>query len=293
MMRSASKNGQQKAYIIKLDISGYFMSLPRQKLYEHVKWGLDQQFKSYKQDPVGYKFYRLCLYLWRETLFDDPVKTSQKRGPHKYWNENILPPRKSLFAQPKGKGIVIGNLTSQLVSNIYLDKLDRFIKYDLKYKYYGRYVDDLVIIVPAEKYKQAKKDIQKIENFLKTELDLELHPKKRYLQPVENGVETLGARIYPRSLYLSDRLQKKFYRSAEEFVNGKKDIETIISYLGITKHLSSKKYLKKLFADFGWEYREWEMAEGRKRKLPSQATQWKPVVAVVLVLGVDHTRIEF
>lgn len=256
MMRQASKNGQQKAYIIKLDISGYFMSLPRQKLFENVKWGLNQQFKPYKKDPIGYKIYQICLYLWRETLFDDPVKTAKKRGPLKNWRPDILPPRKSLFSQPEGKGVVIGNLTSQLVSNIYLDKLDRFIKHNLKIKYYGRYVDDLIIIAPEKEYEKTKKNIKKIENFLKNELDLKLHPKKRYFQPVEKGVETLGARIYPRSLYLSDRLQKKFYRAAEEFVNDKKEIETIISYLGLTKHLSSKKYLKKLFDDFGWEYRE-------------------------------------
>lgn len=252
MMRQASKNGQQKAYIIKLDISGYFMSLPRKKLYESVKWGLDQQFKEYKNDPNGYRLYKTCTYLWKKVLFDDPVQKARKRGRLSDWNPEILPAKKSLFAQPPGKGIVIGNQTSQLVSNIYLDKLDRFIKFELGFKYYGRYVDDFIIIVPEKEYLTTKQSVPLIENFLKTELDLELHPKKRYFVPVSHGVEFLGARIYPHCIYPSNRLQKKINRAADGFNRDEKEIDTIISYLGLIKHYNADKFLDKLFDDYGW-----------------------------------------
>ena len=117
-IRSVSHNYSKKAYIIKLDIQGYFMSLPRQGLYDMVKWGLERQ---YKDSP---EMKDLLLYLWKEVIFDDPTEGVRKRGPKWLWN--ILPENKSLFNQPEGKGIVIGNLSSQLLSNIYLDQLDRY-----------------------------------------------------------------------------------------------------------------------------------------------------------------------
>ena len=254
LMRQASAGGAKEAYIVKLDLKGYFMSLPRTKLYARVRWGLDQQFKDYKNDPAGYRLYRTCDYLWRKILFDDPASKAWRRGSIHNWDPDVLPPEKSLFTQQPGYGIVIGNLTSQLVSNIYLDQLDRFVKFDLGYKYYGRYVDDFFIIVPATEYAKVKTDIKKIEVFLKSELGLTLHTKKRYYQPVEKGMSFLGARVYLNALYPSDRLQKKFHISAEKFAYGYKDVDSIISYLGLMKHLDAHKYLERAFDNMGWDY---------------------------------------
>ena len=158
-----------------------------------------------------------------------------------------------MFTQPPGQGIVIGNLTSQLVSNIYLDMLDRYIFYDLGYKNYGRYVDDFFIMVPEEEYVRLKGDIPKIEDFLKKELNLTLHKKKRYYQEVKKGMSFLGARVYPHCLYPSDRLQKKFNRAAIEFMYGYKDVESIVSYLGIMLHLDAGKLKRRVFEKNGWE----------------------------------------
>ena len=121
------------------------MSLPREKLYERVSWGLKQQFKDVISNRMGYQIYKICDFLWRQILFDDPASKAWKRGPIVNWDTRVLPAKKSLFMQPPGQGIVIGNLTSQLVSNIYLDQLDRYIFYDLGYKNYGRYVDDFLL----------------------------------------------------------------------------------------------------------------------------------------------------
>ena len=251
-MQKVTDNYTKKAYIVKLDIRGYFMSLPREKLYAQVKKGLDWQFAEVLDDRMGHQIYKICAFLWRRILFDDPASKAWKRGPIKNWNTGILPAKKSLFMQPPGQGIVIGNLTSQLVSNIYLDQLDRYIFYDLWYKNYGRYVDDFFIMVPEEEYEELKNDVRKIEDFLKEELGLTLHKKKRYYQEVNKGMNFLGARVYPHCLYPSDRLQKKFSQAATGLMYGYKDVESIVSYLGIMLHLNAESLQKEVFNKNGW-----------------------------------------
>lgn len=251
-MQKVTDNYTKKAYIVKLDIRGYFMSLPREKLYERVSWGLKEQFKEVMNDRMGYQVYKIYDFLWRRVLFDDPASKAWRRGPMANWNPKILPSEKSLFSQPPGQGIVIGNLTSQLVSNIYLDQLDRFIFYDLGYKNYGRYVDDFFIMVPEEEYGRLKSDILRIEYFLNAKLGLTLHKQKRYYQEVKRGMSFLGARVYPHCLYPSDRLQKRFDHAAKELMYGHKNTESIVSYLGIMLHLDSKNLERKIFEKYGW-----------------------------------------
>ena len=253
-MQKVTNNYAKKAYIVKLDIRGYFMSLPREKLYERVSWGLKQQFKDVMNDRMGYQMYKICDFLWRRVLFDDPVSKAWKRGPVVNWSPGVLPPKKSLFGQPPGQGIVIGNLTSQLVSNIYLDQLDRFVFYNLGYKNYGRYVDDFFIMVPEEEYEKLKSDIPRIEYFLNVKLGLTLHKQKRYYQEVKRGMSFLGARVYPHCLYPSDRLQKKFRLASVGLMYGYKDTDSIVSYLGIMMHLDANKLKKEVFDANGWVF---------------------------------------
>ena len=133
-MRSVSGCYTKDAYVLKLDLQGYFMSLNRKMIYDRVLWGLDRQFPE-----KGFN-YQICKFLWKVIIFNDPTKNAIIQCPRSAWKG--LPASKSLFKQPKGRGIAIGNLTSQLVSNIYLDQLDRFITFELGFKHYGRYVDD-------------------------------------------------------------------------------------------------------------------------------------------------------
>ncbi len=246
-IRAASCNYTKKAYVIKLDIQGYFMSLSRQKLYERIKYGLRRQFHD---QPATRN---LMEYVWREVIFDDPVSGAKRRGKISDWD--MLPKNKSLFNQPPGQGIVIGNLSSQLLSNVYLDQLDKFIRFQLGYKHYGRYVDDFYIVVPEEEYAQAKKDVGIIEWFLKSHLGLVLHPRKRYMQEVHKGVEFLGAVIYPNHKVPSKRFVRNFYEAANLVSAGRKDVDSIVSYLGHSKHLNGKKLAARVFASQGWEYK--------------------------------------
>lgn len=248
-IRRASEGYHKRAYAIKLDIQGYFMSLSREALFERVCWGLERQFASRESKAI----LDLTRFLWGKIIFDDPVQGVRRRGPLSDWDD--LPATKSLFCQPPGQGIVIGNLTSQLLSNIYLDQLDRFIKYDLGYKHYGRYVDDFFIVVLEDQYTQAKKDVKVIEELLWNQLGLTLHPNKRYMQEVRKGVEFLGAVIYPFHTVAGKRFKRNFYDAAIKCEMGLKDVESVVSYLGHSKYLNTKKLAHEVFESVVWDYK--------------------------------------
>lgn len=245
-IRQVSQNYTREAYVVKLDIQGYFMSLPRRKLYERALWGLKRQF------PDGGEVYEICKFLWYKIIMDDPIRGVKRRGALSDWSR--LPRSKSLFCQPPGQGIVIGNLSSQLLSNIYLDQLDRFVAHKLGYKHYGRYVDDFFMVVTAEELPQAKKDIRAIETFLMS-IGLTLHPKKRYIQEVHKGVEFLGAVIYPRCMIPGRRLKRNFRQAAYDYMYHDHEEARVQSYLGHLKYFNARKLEAELFSELGWDYR--------------------------------------
>lgn len=250
-MQVASENFTKEAVVMKNDLKGYFMSIPRQKLLKRIYWGIDLQFKNYTKNPEARKLIDICKFLWGKVILDDPVKKAIRRGPLKNWSPEILPPRKSLFTQPPGQGLVIGNLTSQLSSNIYLDQLDRFVKNELGYEYYGRYVDDFYRIVPLEELSKLKSDTRLIKQYLEEELLLTLHPDKVYCQNIKKGLPFLGARIYPHCVYPSDRLQAKFRLTLKEFKKNQKSWENVQAYLGLMKHQDAEKFIQKILEEFG------------------------------------------
>ena len=253
-MLAVTENCTRKAWVVKMDLQGYFMSLPREKLCRKILKDIDKQFEPYWDKAAARALYALCKFLWESVILDDPVKKARKRGPRSNWDPEVLPKNKSLYGQMPGYGIVIGNLTSQLASNIYLDQLDKFITVTLGYKYYGRYVDDFYLMVAEEDYARLKKDIVLIERFLREELELTLHPKKRYMQSVYKGMPYLGARIYPHCLYPSDRTQAKFRKAVRDYINGVGKVESVISYLGHMKHLDADGFILKVFREFDWNY---------------------------------------
>jgi len=113
-----------------------------------------------------------------------------------------------------GKGIPIGNLTSQLFANVYLNDLDQFVKRDLKRRYYLRYMDDFLILGTDKRELWQAKD--KIAEFLKNGLDLNLHPKKAEVFPARTGIEFLGFRIFAAYAVLRQSTLKRFAKKMKE-----------------------------------------------------------------------------
>ncbi len=234
-IRKCSQNYTKDCYILKLDIAGYFMSIDKNILYEKIKNYLIKQ-----KNPIF--DISIVLFLIKQTIFNNPVKNCIIKGKKQDWNG--LPKNKSLFYAKKNCGLPIGNLTSQLFGNIYLNELDHFIKQNCRIKFYGRYVDDFILIHNDKEY--LKNLIPIISNFLRTKLKLTLHPKKIYLQHFSKDVKYLGAVIKPNRIYIANRTKGNFYNTitrwnqkANEKLTKKeleKFISSVNSYLGIMKH---------------------------------------------------------
>lgn len=260
-IRRVTANYTQPAFCVKLDVQSYFMTMRHDLLYKRVLWGLDRQF-AHPENPKNHlnchpddllELYNTLQFLWHQIIHDDPMRDIIIRGLHSDWDD--LPHSKSLFNQSKGRGIVIGNLTSQLLSNILLDQLDRFVIHDLGYHHYGRYVDDFFIVVPANQRIQLLRDIEVIDSFLKENLDLTLHPKKRFCQSTDHGIPFVGAVIYPRFITVGQRSKRKCFAAAYQFAtNGRGEVSNIVSRIGSVSHINSRHFFQKVFDTFGWEY---------------------------------------
>jgi len=210
-IRSCTKNFTLPAYVLKLDIQGYFMSINRNSLYCIIERYLVRhasRFDASVSTKGGFNL-QLVLYLTREVVFNDPTCGCLVRGSRSDWEG--LPPSKSLFHSAAGCGLPIGNLTSQLFSNIYLNELDRFIKRTLGVKHYGRYVDDFFLVHPDKWFLLNAEE--QIRAFLRDRLDLTLHPKKVYLQETTKGVAYLGAVVKPYRRYLVEKTRHRILQS--------------------------------------------------------------------------------
>jgi hypothetical protein len=150
----------------------------------------------------------------------------------------------------------LGNHTSQFFANVYLDKLDKFVKHELKVKYYIRYVDDFVILHDSKQ--QLEKWKKQINNFLKTKLSIELHPDKSRVISLFRGVNFLGFRIFSNHMLIRKNNLHNFERKFKEYrllyregqITREKVVEILEGWLAYTKHASTFKYRRGLLKNF-------------------------------------------
>ena len=201
LIKNNITNNQIKGYFLKADIKKYFDSVDHKILLNILK-------NKIKDD----KFLGLIK------LILDNFKT-----------------------KTNGKGMPLGNLTSQFFANVYLNELDYFIKHNLMVKYYIRYVDDFVILHNDKQVLGCYK--KKIGIFLQ-DLNLNLHPDKSSIKPLKNGVAFLGYRVYGKYTLLRKSNIRNFERNLnqklsslkKEEINHRNFIESIRGWLGYAKH---------------------------------------------------------
>ncbi len=307
-MRSCSENYQKDAYILKLDISGFFMSIDRERLWEKVKdliisvlippceRGLGgfcsgtkppQPSLSRGSKAIPPDEQDKILYLIKIIIFTDVRKCMKIVGKREDWI--WLPRNKSLFYVNDWCWLPIGNLTSQIFANIHMHEFDIFVKKTLKMKYYGRYVDDFILIHNDREY--LKGCTSQIRAFLETNASLTLHPKKIYFQHISKWVLFLGTFIKPYRKYVGKRTKGNFWKLIEG-INGRiaeqnfdqqgvcsrstslllnlrwhihriftdeekeKIVSQINSYLGLMSHAHSYALSKKMIEGFCCEFFE-------------------------------------
>jgi len=248
--RKESHNWQRECYVMHLDIRGYFMHIVRKRLlkiaigslrkmethaiskYEDTTWGevLDMDF---------------VVWLTEVIVMLNPKENCVICGDKSDWDG--LDPAKSMLHLEDGLGLPIGNLTSQLFSNVYLNVFDQFMKREMKCRYYGRYVDDAAVVSSDKEWLLSL--VPKIIDFLQENLGLELHRGKLEISEVHNGTEFLGAYIKPWRTYISNHSLERMKKKILEFDFSKpwKIVRSINSYLGIFQHTSSYNLCRKLF----------------------------------------------
>ncbi|MDO8618404.1 MAG: reverse transcriptase domain-containing protein [Candidatus Daviesbacteria bacterium] len=152
----------------------------------------------------------------------------------------------------QGTGIPIGNLTSQIFANVYLNELDQFVKHTLQEKYYIRYCDDFAIC--SKDREHLENLILKIKAFLKEKLKLILHERKIIIRKYTQGIDFLGYIILPYVILPRTKTKKRLFRKIQGkisdlkngYISEKSFNQSLQSYLGYLSHANSYKLTQKL-----------------------------------------------
>lgn len=139
-----------------------------------------------------------------------------------------------------GAGLPLGNLTSQLLVNIYMNEFDQFVKRKLNVEYYLRYADDFMFLSDDKKYLENLRS--QLDEFLEQHLKLFMHPKKVSLTTLASGVDFLGWVNFSNHRVLRTITKRRMFKK----LNKNKNALTRNSYLGMLKHGNAHKLREKV-----------------------------------------------
>ena len=254
-IQQATHNWQEPAYALSLDIRGYFMHIDRARLLRIAtasllnmsthRVGLSEDIESIPSGVLltpattwaDIRDFNFILWLTEQIIMLDPMENCIIVGDLHDWDD-IDHAKCMRFVEP-GLALPIGNLTSQLFSNVYLNPFDQFVKRDILCRHYGRYVDDSTQIDPDREWLLAQ--VPREREFLADELGLQLHMGKLHIREVHQGVEFLGAFLKPYRDYVSRRTLERMTARIQslDLRDEEKAQRTIDSYLGILSHTAS------------------------------------------------------
>lgn len=201
-------------WVLQLDISKYFHSVPHALLTKRVLRYIGNE-----------NLRRLIIALVDSYRTDNSYDDLFAAG--------------SRYRQTLAKGMPIGNLTSQLFANIFLNDFDRWMKQELRIKHYIRYVDDLVILG------SSADELRAIANQIVKRLDsdgLTIHPYKVRLAPTHAGIPFLGYIVWPRHISAGQYLRRRYHQRLRDHENhGRDRTEAIRSYLAALSHTGSTR----------------------------------------------------
>jgi len=198
-----SKNHTRTCWVLKCDIRKFFASIDHQILFDILATYIpDERIAALIVEVVG-----------------------------SFRSYSPITPAYAAAKASVIRGLPLGNLTSQLLVNVYMNEFDQFVKHALKAAYYIRYADDFVILSAARPCLAAL--LPRIDDFLKVRLHLDLHPDKVSIQTCTSGVDFLGWVHFSDHLVLRTTTKRRMLRRVE-FVE--KDDPKVQSYIGILSH---------------------------------------------------------
>lgn len=221
--RKVSKNYTNNCWALKSDIKKFFDSVDHEILFKII--------------CMRIKDNELLWLIW-EIIESYDVKTKDCFAP---------------LAMTGKKGIPIGNLTSQLFANIYLNELNQFVKHKLKVKYYLRYADDFVILNSSKEL--LERQLGEIETFLEQTLKLSLHQDKTTFRKLSWGIDFVGYVALPYYQVVRTKTKRRILRKVNDVLFQYKSGEitdyafqqSVASYLGILHHAKANKIKRQIF----------------------------------------------
>lgn len=219
-LRQISGNGHKDCFALKCDIKKFFDTINQNILLGIMR-------RKIKDDNA--------VWLLREAIFSYSSKYSD------------------IFNQ---KGVPIGNLTSQLFANIYMNEFDQFVKHKLRVKNYLRYTDDFIIVSADWQY--LRELINPIKSFLSIKLSLKLHPKKVTIDKFSCGIDFLGYVTLPHYRLLRTKTRRRMFRKlhqqSDKYISGiiskNSYSQSLNSYLGVMSHADAYELSNKILNQF-------------------------------------------
>ncbi|MGN0309177.1 MAG: reverse transcriptase domain-containing protein [Bacteroides sp.] len=228
-LRSATNNFSRTAHVLCLDIMGYFMHINHNLLVGIVLEEMERHRKRWSH-MIDYD---LAAYIVRTLVCRAPASDCIKIGHPSDWD--VLPDYKKMEHAEPGRGIIIGDVMSQMFSNIYLNSLDQFAKRTLGVTYYGRYVDDMRI---THSSKDALAEYaERIDEFLQERLRLKLNTGKTRILRADRRIDFLGAETERFNRYARHDTFAKYIRA---HTGTRASFETIQSYSGYMSHFQHR-----------------------------------------------------
>lgn len=272
-IRQCSVNYSRDCYVLKLDIKSFFIRIDKTILLTALQHFITQHY-PYDNEAI-------VLDLCQKIIMNDPAANCMIKGKRTYWDD--FPKDKSLFFASEQRGLPIGNLTSQVFANFYMNSFDHYVKHDLGIQYYGRYVDDFILVHEDKAY--LKSLIPILAKFLLVKLGLDLHPRKMHLQHHSKGVNFLGVVIKPHRIYVGKRTKGNFYdaiiqhnRKTREKKPTKEEQAAFLcsmnSYLGIMKHYNTQRLRRRMLRQHLsiWWWNLMYLSGGASKLVPRQKT---------------------
>ncbi|MDD4283240.1 MAG: reverse transcriptase/maturase family protein [Bacilli bacterium] len=206
-----------------------FNKMARQASVNNIKtcWVLQCDIKKFF-DSIDHEF---LLDVLKEYIFDTRILLLL---------DNII----NSYESSPGCGLPLGNLTSQLLVNIYMNKFDQFVKHEIKAKYYIRYADDFVFISDNKEWLILILPL--INRFLAEELHLKLHPQKTHINTSASGIDFLGWVNFTEHKTLRTKTKK---RMMSRIINNSKP-ESLASYLEMLKHGNACKIKREVINNY-------------------------------------------
>lgn len=209
--RKVSRNNTKTCWVLKCDIRKFFASVDHDILFSILKRHIaDRDI--------------LCLLEQIISSFHSDRPATQ-----------------SLDIECQEIGLLLGNLTSQLLVNIYMNEFDQFVKHVLKATYYIRYADDFVFM--SHDKEQLRKTVRYIVRFLNDSLRLSLHPDKVSLRTLASGIDFLGWVHFLDHRVLRTTTKRRMLKRTRGL---EKTDPAVQSYLGLLKHGNTRKLQKTL-----------------------------------------------